>query len=247
MVKQRETLKVGGKSNTIVDLLMKQTVQWGDFFERASLKAGQELFSAGRRTQFVYAPIEAVVSITASTGGVQSNGKPQPNVTLNMLGSGDLVGVSQLLGDATLPYGAICDMGGAALRCSTQAARRFLDEHESSRHVVQAYANLQAAESWQWLVASVQLPVPSRIAAYLLLSATAAGTDALPVTHRMMASRTAIRQPSITEILQTFVNDGLIKQLDGRIDILDEQRLKDMVHEVWPLFGTHRQAFLAAW
>lgn len=75
MVKQRETLKVGGKSNTIVDLLMKQTVQWGDFFERASLKAGQELFSAGRRTQFVYAPIEAVVSITASTGGVQSNGK----------------------------------------------------------------------------------------------------------------------------------------------------------------------------
>lgn len=241
MVKPRDNIRVGGKTNSILLALSKCTVQWADMCERITVKAGERLQLAGIRNSFAYFPIDAVVSQLMSP-----NGEADSMITLGILGGDDIVGLTGLTGDAPSPVTAIVDMGGSVLRIPTAMARELLAVHEESRELVQAYANLAQTESWQWLAASLQMAVIQRVAAYLLLMHDVSGETVLPVTHIVMSKRMAIRRPSITEAVKTMDVDGmaLVRQTDrGRIDIKNVEGLRALVQEAWPLYGTHRQAF----
>lgn len=242
MVRQRTELTVGGKSNTIVSALVKTSVGWADLFERVTLKAGNRITHQGMRPSFVYFPIDAVVSELVTPEGPK---KTTDDMLVSMLGGEDVVGVQALLDAAPSPTTGFVEIGGSALRCSAQAGRRFAEEHPDGREILQAYLVLAQTESLQWLSFSLQRSVTDRLTAYLYWMREVSKEDMLPVTHRGISKKTGIRRPSLTEkAMPALVQAGLVEQVsDGRIDIKAPHRMGELMLEIWPLFGQHRQAF----
>ena len=79
------------------------------------------------------------------------------------------------------------------------------------------------------LVESVYNPITIRLAYYLLTNADETSSVLTDITHEEIGNRIGAVRQTVTETLGLFREQGLIQTKPGQIQIIDRQRLKEML------------------
>jgi hypothetical protein len=69
--------------------------------------------------------------------------------------------------------------------------------------------------------------VQQRVARWLLMAQDRCGSDALPLTHDILARMLGIRRATVTDCIIALEREGILEKARSLIQIVDRPRLKD--------------------
>ena len=184
---------------------------------RVTLPQGLVLYEPGEPIADVYLPAVAagaVVSLLAVGAGDEA-------VEAGLVGAEGLVGLPAVLGATAAPHRAVSQLPGPAWRLPAAAyaaeARRDGPTWARLGRYTQALLVMVA----QGALCNARHPVARRAARWLLLARDRAGTDDLALTHEFLGQMLAVRRASVTDALAPLQAAGLLRQIRGRVVLLD--------------------------
>ena len=78
-----------------------------------------------------------------------------------------------------------------------------------------------------WLVEQIMWKsMDRRVAAFLLEEASVEGTKQLTITHETIANHLGTHREVVTRMLRYFQSEGMVQLSRGRVELLDEAKLK---------------------
>ena len=78
-----------------------------------------------------------------------------------------------------------------------------------------------------WLVEQIMWKsMDKRVAAFLLEEASVEGTKQLTITHETIANHLGTHREVVTRMLRYFQSEGMVQLSRGRVELLDEAKLK---------------------
>ena len=178
------------------------------------------LCEAAARTQHVYFPIKGFISLVAQLDG-------KPVVEVGMVGREGMLGSQLALGVTSVPWHALVQGAGTALRMSARAFNSALAQSETLRRVMHRYVYvlmLQQATSATCLRYHLIGP---RLARWLLMTQDRACSAQFHVTHEFLAYMLGVRRVGITTAAVAMQRRGLIEYHRGELTVVDRTGLEE--------------------
>jgi CRP-like cAMP-binding protein len=170
--------------------------------------------------QHVYFVERGLVSVAARIGENRF-------VEVWLVGSEGMVGGPIVLGnDDEPPHRRVVQVGGTPLKASASEFRSILQELPGLRNVLQRYAHVVLLQTSQSGACNAHHSLRQRLCRWLLLAHDALGTDELRLTHEVLARLLGVRRASVTECLDVFRSEGMLKMQRGALLLADPRKLQ---------------------
>jgi CRP-like cAMP-binding protein len=188
----------------------------------------------------VYFPISGVLALVIL---LQSG----ETLAVASIGNEGFVGHAIALGTDRMPYHALCkvDVTCAALRADAFREQLRLD----GRFHMLLLRNTQALFNQVAQIAACNRlhHVEKRLARCLLMMHDRIGADEFPMTHEFLAELLGVRRATITEAATTLQRAGFIRNVRGRVVIVDRAGLESAACECYrAMQEQYEQVLLAA-
>lgn len=191
--------------------------------ESVPLEAKSVLERPGKPIDFVYFPIEGLLSVV-------SRFESSRDVEIGIVGREGMSGVPLLLNDQRATYATNVQVAGRAQRLPaellTQALRTSRRLHDYLLRFVRA-AEIQTASTAS---ANGRSKLEERLARWLLMTHDRLSGDRLDVTHELLATMLACRRPGVTVTLHLIEGKGLIRSNRGNVIVLDRDGLEQVAN-----------------
>jgi CRP-like cAMP-binding protein len=207
-----------GRNELLARLRPDRAERLGSELEPVRLSRGDVLAEMGEPQRHVYFPAGCLVSVSVQLGDGRG-------VHVGLVGSEGFIGLPVLLESEPAAHRLVCQIGGDALRMSTDAFRNLLRREKAFRRLMLRYAGVRLTEETQHLACMAVHAVSLRLARWLLITRDRLGSDHLPLTQDVLAQILAVRRPYLTGLMQHLQRDGHISYQRGRISILSETGL----------------------
>lgn len=207
------------KNDILAALLNSEYNHLSSRLERVDLKAGEIVYQADQRIEYVYFPESAVVAMVDSL----EDGR---TVEVGVIGHEGMVGINIFLGALVTPDRAIAQIAGSAMRMKTGDLRAELRFGSPLQRLLLRYTQVLLAVISQSVACSQYHSVEQRLARLLLTMHDYAEANVFVMSQQSIAAVLGSRRVGITEVAGTLRAAGLISYRRGRIAILDEEGLK---------------------
>jgi CRP-like cAMP-binding protein len=167
----------------------------------------------------LYFPEQGLVSVVAQAG----EGKA---IEGWLVGREGFVGIPTLFGEDAPPHRRVVQVGGSALRINADTMREAMEELRPLRDQLLYYVQVVLMQTAQLSACNTAHRVPQRVARGLLMAQDRCGSEALPLTHDVIARMLGIRRATVTDCIIAFERDGLLEKARSLIQIVDRPRLK---------------------
>jgi CRP-like cAMP-binding protein len=201
------------------------------------LERKEILFHAHEPVRVVYFPTTAVVSLVARL-------ESGDMVEVGLVGRDGLVGAGCFPETASMPYEAVVQIAGDALRLSADVLRREMHAHEPLSSVIGRYAQLLLVRSMQMSVCNMFHTVEMRCIRWLLTVSDLVRAARLPLTHELIATMLGVHRPTVTLVVGSLHRAGLVDEARGRIIIRDRARLEVACCECYRVMRDEQQRLL---
>lgn len=207
------------KNDILAALLNSEYNHLSSRLERVDLKAGEIVYQAGQRIEYVYFPESAVVAMidTLEDGGT---------VEVGIIGHEGMVGINIFLGALATPDRAVTQIAGSAMRMKTRDLKAELGFGSPLQRLLLRYTQVLLAVISQSIACSQHHSVEQRLARLLLTMHYYAKANALVMSQQSIAAMLGSRRVGITGAAGMLRAAGLISYRRGRIAIVDEQGLR---------------------
>jgi CRP-like cAMP-binding protein len=190
------------------------------------LAVNQVLYEQGDKIDFVYFPLDSVVSGLA----IMEDGT---TIETQMVGREGLVGISTVLGSGRSRQWIWVTISGNAL----QLDARFLDSlfvqnEVAIKALLKCYRSLITQVS-QRCVCNTRHTILERLCGWLLMVCDRVGGDKLSLTQEMIASRVGARRAGITVAAGMLQEMGAIEYRRGQLHIVNREVLEQTVCECY--------------
>ncbi len=187
--------------------------------DRIRLTRGAVLQTATARPEFIYFPIDCLVSlvVTLESGDM---------VEAATIGNDGYVGISTVLGIEPARLTAMVQIAGEAFRMPVDAFQALMNIPEL-RSRLQAYASRALATISQSVACMAFHPVQERLARWLLLVRDGLQHDEFPLTQDFLAVMLGVHRPTVTIAVRILESAGVISHRRGVIKIVDVPALQD--------------------
>src|ERR1700752_3460676 len=197
-----------------------------------SLTVNQVLYEQGDKIDFVYFPLDSVVSGLA----IMEDGT---TIETAMVGREGLVGISTVLGSGRSRQWNWVSVGGKAV----QLESRFLDslfvQNETAlKALLKCYRALVTQVS-QRCVCNTRHTILERLSCWLLMIDDRAGGENLSLTQEIIASRVGARRAGITVAAGMLQAMKAIEYRRGRLHIANRELLEQTVCECYNIMAGH--------
>lgn len=225
------TLRLASKNLLLAELLRTASArsQLLPHVKVVSLELNQVLYEQGDRVDFVYFPIDSVVSGLA----IMEDGT---TVETTMIGREGLVGIPALGNAEARQWMWVC-ISGTAIQLEAKLLERLFVQNESALKLLLAHYRYLIAQVSQRCVCNTKHTVPERLCCWLLMLHDRVGDANLKLTQEMIASRLGSRRAGIT------VSAGLLQEMNaieyrrGHLHIKDRAVLERAVCECYAVMG----------
>ena len=193
-----------------------------------SLERNQVLYEQGETIDFVYFPVDSIVSSLA----IMEDG-----ITLetSMIGPEGLVGVSAIMGSGKSRQWLWVLVNGIALQLEAKVLDRlFLDNEIALKSLLRFYRSLVTQLS-QRCVCNTRHTVMDRLCCWLLMLHDRVGGGNLKLTQEVIASRLGARRAGVTVAAGTLQAMHAIEYRRGQLHITDREVLEKVVCECYQL------------
>lgn len=186
--------------------------------ELVEVERGKLLSESGRAAAFVYFPTTAIVSLQCMTedGG---------SCEVAVVGKDGVVGISLFMGGGSTPSQAVVQSAGQCYRLRAPEVRRDVDAGGPMLHMLLRYTQTFMAQVAQTAACNRYHSIDQLLCRRLLLGLDRGPSDALAMTHELLASLLGVRREGISAAASRLQQAGVIRYSRGRIDVLDRQQL----------------------
>src|SRR5262245_45502697 len=225
--RKEEELQGAAVRNQLLSSLPHESREWVQPLESVELGFRLGLYEPDEDIQHVYFLNNALVSIIS----MNSEGS---TVEIGLVGNEGMVGVPAILGGVA-PYRAIVQMGGDAFRIRAQRLYEEFRRNPFLRDLLLKYTNAFLIQTAQSSICNCYHTLQERLCRWLLVARDAVQSDALILTHDLLAKLLATRRASVTVAAGLLQRAGLIKIGRGQITILDPAGLEAMSCECYSI------------
>jgi CRP-like cAMP-binding protein len=177
------------------------------------------LFEAGARIEFLYFPLDSVIStITSMEDG--------SSVEVGIIGKEGATDVAVVLEDDISSHRGIVQLAGSALKLSAVALREELRRDGALRSVLLRYSRFALTQATQSAACNRLHSLEQRCARWLLSMRDRVEADTFPMTHEFLAYMLGVRRPGVTVAARTLRQAGLVRYARGQLTILDGDGLE---------------------
>jgi CRP-like cAMP-binding protein len=187
--------------------------------EQVSLEFGQVLCEAGARLQYVYFPLDCLISFLA---GVDDG----EGLEVGLVGREGISGMPLALGNPTSPVRELVQGKGKALR---MPARRFVEELERTpklRQQVDRCIFVAMSTAMQIAGCNKAHLLEARLARWLLMVRDRFGRNDFYLTQDFLARMLGVRRAGVNEAATSLQRRKLIDYNRGRVRLLDPAGLR---------------------
>ena len=217
------------QSNKILSALPKTEYQnLRDLLEPVELSAGEILLTSKKELEFLYFPVEGIVSILSE----MNNGA---TTEIGLVGSEGMVGTPQFIGQGVCQSCSIVQVKGRAMRIEAEALRVEFDRTESLQKLLLQYALKLFNQVSQVAACNNHHTIKQRTARWLLMLSDRYGKNKkiLPMTHQLLSEMLGVRRTGITIAAGQIQQRGIIDYNRGKIQILDRPALEEVACECY--------------
>ena len=188
--------------------------------ELVSLVHGAVLREANHAPQYIYFPVDCIVSEMY----LMSDGS---STQVAIIGHEGLVGLSALIGnDAALSYESVIT-SGFAYRLPRDVAEQEFNRSPHLQKTVLCYAQTLLTQMAQNAVCNQHHTVDQQLCRWLLLVQDRAHSNDLTITHGVIANMLGVRREGITTSAGKLQAIGAISYRRGHITILNRGLLEE--------------------
>jgi CRP-like cAMP-binding protein len=196
------------------------------YMERVTLQPAQVLYQEDQDFQYVYFPETAVVSLFS----MLENGA---SVGVGMIGNEGLVGIRVLSEALTIPYHAVVQKPGTALKVKAPMLREGLRLGSSLQPLLLDYTQGVLIQICQLAACNQLHSLEQKLVRWLLMMQDRVKSDTLLMTQDLLASMIGARRAGVTVAARTLQETGVISYRRGIITIMDRARLEQAACECY--------------
>jgi CRP-like cAMP-binding protein len=186
--------------------------------ERIALPRRSMIYSLGDAMDFVYFPIDAVLSVvTVMRDGTQ--------IEVLTIGREGLCGAQVLLDGETVTTMTVCQVGGDAYRMPSPLFIALCREWPVFRNLVERLLSAQMDVMAQSIACNRLHLVNERCARWLLTMHDRIGRAEFPLTHELLATMLGVRRAGVSIAAAALQQAGLIRYVRGRFTVVDHAGL----------------------
>jgi CRP-like cAMP-binding protein len=203
--------------------------------EQVHLMRGQILHETGLTIDYVYLPMEGMVSLISATeeGGT---------IEIGFTGNDGVVGLSVILGVKISPYSAMVQIPSNAMRIKADVLKREFDQGGRLKEVLLRYAHALLTQVAQFAVCHHFHKVEKRLCLWLLITRDLIQSDTFEFTQEFLSNMLGIPRTSVTMIAGGLQKAGLIHYRRGKIQLLNHPALESNVCECYGIIREERDA-----
>jgi len=183
------------------------------------LEIKQVVYEARSSIDYAYFPIRGVVAaLTVMEGGRA--------IEVATIGDEGMVGLPLLVGATTTANRVIVQVPGEALRMAADALGEEVSRDSALRRLLILYHTAFLVQVSQAVACNGLHSVHQRCCRWLLMTQDRAHSDVFPMTHEFLAEMLGVRRSTVSEVLEPFQEEGLIRYSRGKCTVLDREGLK---------------------
>ena len=190
-----------------------------DSLTRVDVAGGQVLIELRQRMQYVYFPLDGVLSLMmVMEGGAV--------VEVATVGNEGCVDVASLLSIDLSPYEVLCQTDCQVLRVPVEDLRAAFRASAPLRDLLLRYAGVMLGCTGRSAACKVVHTPEQRLARWLLMTQDRLDTAELPLTPELLARMLGVRRATVSITAAALQARGLIRYSRGRITITDRPGLE---------------------
>jgi CRP-like cAMP-binding protein len=201
-----------------------------------NMRFGMTLYEAGDGITHVYFPNSGLVSLLASTDEGQF-------VEVAMTGSDGMLGIPIALGSDWMPYRAVIQVPGTALRLTAGALGEELKRDGNLRDHLLRYASGLLGEIAQSAVCNRFHGVQPRLCRWLLIASDRTGLNRFSLTQEFLSQMLGSRRQGVNQTISTLQERGLISYSRGSISIVDHERVESAACDCYNMIKREYRSF----
>jgi CRP-like cAMP-binding protein len=205
--------------------------------ELIEMELGHSLYESGGQLQYVYFPVEGIVSLLYVTQGGNS-------AELAVVGCEGMIGVSLFMGGETTPNRAVVQSTCKAYRLPAQALKASFAEGGAMQLILLKFTQALITQISQTAVCNLHHSVDQQLCRWLLLSLDRLPENKLQMTQELIANMLGVRRQGVTQSAGKLEQEGLIRYSRGLITVLDRPGLEKRACECYAVVKTETDRLL---
>lgn len=205
--------------------------------EPVVLHADAVLYAPGDAVQHIYFPEDAVVSLLFEVATCRT-------VEIAMEGNESAVGLAPFLGGPRSFNLSVVRDGGSAMRIQVDALRRLIERRGRFQALLHKSVHALVTQIAQTGVCGRFHRVDARLARWLLMTRDRVGSHEIRATQESIACLLGVRRSGVTAAASGLQSRRVIDYRRGRIEILDESRLRTGCCACYGLIKRQYDSFL---
>jgi len=194
--------------------------------KKVDLPLGSVVYDAGQHVEFVYFPIDCIISLLY----VMLDGA---SAEISVVGNEGIVGIAVFMGGESTPSRAIVQSGGAAWRLPAADLRREFNQNPELRMLMLRYTQTLITQMAQTAVCNRHHSIDQQLCRWLLLSLDRLAHSELTMTQELIANMLGVRREGVTEAAGKLQKSGIIQYHRGKITVLDRPALEERCCECY--------------
>jgi CRP-like cAMP-binding protein len=205
--------------NRLLALLPARELELLPKLEHVELELNRVIFEPDAPLSYVYFPIDALISLSA----ILEDGTA---IEIATIGNEGMAGLPAFLETDSLPFQAICQVAGDALRMRVQDLTEYLRDGATLNVLLRRYTQALFVQVGQSAVCNRVHAMEERCARWLLQTHDRVGDDEFNITHEFLAEMLGVRRASVSVAAGELQKAGHIQYNRGRVTIVDREGLE---------------------
>ncbi len=194
--------------------------------EMVPMKLGQVVYEAGDSLQYVYFPIDCIVSLLY----VMRDGDSAETA---MVGNEGIVGISVFMGGEATTGRAVVQSDGHAFRLQTAFLMQEFNRSGALMHLLLRYTQALLTQTTQTAACNKHHSIPQQLCRWLLLGLDRLPDNKLMMTQGLIANMLGVRREGVTDAAGALQAVGLISYEHGTMTVLDRPKLEQEACECY--------------
>jgi CRP-like cAMP-binding protein len=194
--------------------------------ELVSLKLGEVLAESGSKTDYLYFPTTAIISLHYL---LENGGSSE----IAGVGNEGVLGISLFMGGDTTPSRAVVQTGGFGYRIPARILMEEFDRAGPVLRLLLRYTQALITQMSQTAVCNRHHTVEQQLCRWLLLTLDRLGPAELTMTQELISNMLGVRREGVTEAAGRLQASGFISYRRGHITVTNRSGLERNVCECY--------------
>src|SRR5215204_2340499 len=205
--------------------------------EPVSFAPGNIIYQAGDSIRSAYFPNNGMISLLSVTEQGQT-------VEIGFAGYEGMVGLPVMLGKNEMPYQAMVQVKADCLRVETKHILELFNRGGAFHDIVLRYFYVVVKQISQTCVCNHFHTIESRLCRWLTVMSERSGDKHLTLTQEFLSHMLGVQRTSIGMISQSMQLSGIIRYRRGKIEIVDNERLRNAACECFFIVKEEQEKFI---